>query len=84
VAQQEGKEASGGKNPRVQALEVHQHTLFRHLKNEFVNRNLSQNMSKNSYFVEKKAVKGLRPRTPIALRKLGTPPPDSRIVTLTY
>jgi len=38
MAQQEG--ASGGMHPGVQALEVHQHTLFKHLKDEFFNRNL--------------------------------------------
>jgi len=29
--------------PGEQALEAHQHTLFRHLKNEFFSRNLGQN-----------------------------------------
>jgi len=28
---------------RAQALETHQHTLFRHFKNEFFSRNLGQN-----------------------------------------
>jgi len=35
------------------ALEARQHTLFRHLKYEFFNRNLGQNMPKNAYFLEK-------------------------------
>jgi len=39
---------SGGMHPEVQALEAHQHTLFRHLKNEFFSRNLGQNMPKNA------------------------------------
>jgi len=54
---------------RVQALEAHQRTLFRHLKNEFFSRNLGQNMPKNEYF-EKKAVKS--PQRPEAL------PPNPR------
>jgi len=37
----------------AQALEAHQHTLLRHLKNEFFSRNLVQNMPKNAYFLEK-------------------------------
>jgi len=45
--------ASGGMRPGVQALEAPQHTLFRHLKNKFFSRNLSQNMSKNTYFLKK-------------------------------
>jgi len=38
--------ASGGMRPgvQVQVLEAHQHTLFRHLKNEFFSRNLGQNI----------------------------------------
>jgi len=43
--------------PEEQALEAHQHTLFRDLKNAFFNRNLDQNVLKNAYFFEKKAVK---------------------------
>jgi len=35
------------------ALEVHQHTLFRHLKNKIFSRNLGQNIFKNAYFLEK-------------------------------
>jgi len=46
--------ASGGMLPGVQALEAHQHILFRHLKNEFFSRNLGQNMPKNAYFLEKR------------------------------
>jgi len=42
--------------PGEKALEAHQHTLFRHLKNAFFSRNLGQNMLKNVYFL-KKAVK---------------------------
>jgi len=39
----------------AQALEAHQHTLFRHLKNEFFSRYLVQNMPKNAYlFLEKR------------------------------
>jgi len=34
-------------------LEAHQHTLFRHLKNEFFSRNLGQNMPRTAYFLEK-------------------------------
>jgi len=45
---------SGSMRPEVQALESHQHTLFRHLKNEYFSRNLGQNMPKNAYFLEKK------------------------------
>jgi len=36
--------ASGGMRSGVQALKTHQHTLFRHLKNEFFSRNLGQKM----------------------------------------
>jgi len=66
VAQQRG--ASGEMRPGAQGLEAHQHTLFRHLKNKFFRRNLGQNMPKNAYFLEKKAVKlpqrrGLRSRS---------------------
>jgi len=45
---------SGGKRLGAKDLEAHQHTLFRHFKNEFFNRNLGQNMPKNAYFLEKK------------------------------
>jgi len=41
---------SGGMQPEVQALEAHQHTLFRHLKYEFFSRNLGQNMPKMRIF----------------------------------
>jgi len=54
VAQREGGGASEAMHPGVQALEAHQHTLFRHLKNEFFSRNLSQNMRKTAYFLEKR------------------------------
>jgi len=40
----------------AKALEVHQHTLFRHFKIEFFSRNLGQNMPKNTYFFRKKAI----------------------------
>jgi len=68
-------------------LEAQQHTLFRHLKTEFFNRNLAQNMPKNAYFLEKKGCKitaALRappPEPPFASGGWGTPPPDSRVVT---
>jgi len=42
--------ASGGTRPGEQALEAHQHTLFRHLKNAFFSQNLDQNMLKKEYF----------------------------------
>jgi len=45
--------SKGGMRHGVQALEAHQHTLFKHLKNEFFNRNADQNMPKNAYFLEK-------------------------------
>jgi len=38
--------------PEVQALERHQHILFRHLKNELFSRNLGHNIPKNAYFLE--------------------------------
>jgi len=41
---------SGGTRPEEQALETHQDTLFRHLKNAFLSRNLGQNMLKMSIF----------------------------------
>jgi len=44
--------ASGGMLSRVQALEAHQHILFKHLKNEFFSRNLGKNKPKNAYFLE--------------------------------
>jgi len=56
-------------------------------KNEFFSRNLGQDMPKNAYFLEKKAVKlpqwseGGRPG---GLRRLGIPPPDPSVVTPTY
>jgi len=52
----------------VQALEVRQHTLFRHPKNEFFSRNLSQNMPKNTYFLEKyrRSVGGSALEPPVA------------------
>jgi len=53
VAQRGGK-ASEGMRPGVQASEAHQHTLFRHLKNEFFSRYLGQNIPKNAYFLEKR------------------------------
>jgi len=54
----------------AQALEAHQHTLFRHLKNEFFSRNLRQYMPKNAYFLEKIAVK--------LPQRRGAPPPNPR------
>jgi len=45
--------ASVGMPSGAQALEAHQHTLFKRLKNEFFSRNLGQNMSKNVYFLQK-------------------------------
>jgi len=36
--------------PGAQALKAHQHTVFRHLKNEFFSKNLGQNMPKIAYF----------------------------------
>jgi len=50
---QQGR-ASVGMYSRVQALEAYQHTLFRHLKNDFFSKNLGQNMPKNAYFLEKR------------------------------
>jgi len=73
-----------------QALEVHQHTLFKHSKNAFFSRNLGQNMLKNMYcFYEKSckiaAASGNPPqKTPAGFQWLGTPPQDPRVVTLTY
>jgi len=52
ITQERG--ASGGMHLGTQALEVHQHTLFRHLKNEFFYINLVQNMPINAYFLEKR------------------------------
>jgi len=49
-----GRRTSGGMHFGEWALEAHQHTLFRHLKNEFFNSNLGQNMPKNAYFLEKR------------------------------
>jgi len=72
---QQGGGASGGMRSEVQALEAHQHTLFRHLKNEFFSRNLGQNMPENAYFFRKKVVKspqcrGLHLQTPALLLPL--------------
>jgi len=36
----------------AKALEAHQHTLFRHFKNEFFSRNLGQNIPKNGFSAE--------------------------------
>jgi len=49
-----GRGTSGGMHFGKRALEAYQHTLFRHLKNEFFNSNLGQNMPKNAYFLEKR------------------------------
>jgi len=38
----------------AKAFKAHQQTLFGHFKNEFISRNLGQNMLNNAYFVEKK------------------------------
>jgi len=70
--------ASGGTRLREKALEEHQHTLFRHLKNVFFSRNLGQNMLKNAYFFEK-GVKlpqrhGSAPKTPLASSGWGLRP----------
>jgi len=76
--------------PGAQALEAHQHTLFRHLKNEFFSKNLGQNMPKNAHFFRKKKAanrrsdRGLCPCTLVRLRRLETPLPDLRVVTPTY
>jgi len=61
--------------------------LIQPFKNELLSRNLDH-IPKISYFGEK-AVKspqrrGIRPRTPVNLRWLGAPPPDSPIVTFAY
>jgi len=46
--------------------------------------NLDQSMLKNAYFLEKSPQRPvLRPRTPVGLRRLGDPPPNPRVVTLT-
>jgi len=67
------------------------HFCFDHvnriLRNEFFSRSLGQNMPKNTYFLEKKAVKlpkrlGIRPRTPVGLRQLKTPPPNPSALLL--
>jgi len=52
-------------------LEAHQYTLFKHLKNEFFNRNSGQNMPENAYFLEKcckiaAAPEGSAPEPPLA------------------
>jgi len=69
-----GEGASTDPHPGAKALEVHRHTLFRHLKYAFFSKNLSQNMRKCEYF-RKKAEHSLR--CPPA-------PPNSRVVTPTY
>jgi len=66
---------SRGMRPGAQALEAHQRTLFRHLKNEFFSKKIGQNMPK----------KGCK----IAVASGALPlnsrwPSDSRVVTLTY
>jgi len=84
--------AQQGEGHVTQALEAHQHTLIRHLINEFFSRNLGQNnMLKNAYFLEKSyeigaAPRGLSPRTPLASGGWGIPPPspDPHVVTPTY
>jgi len=43
----------GDLRPGLQALEAHQHTLFKHLKNEFFSRNSGQNLPKHAYFLVK-------------------------------
>jgi len=82
--------ASGDVLPGVLALEAHQHTYQYPdiLKTSFQQKFKPKYVSKCIFFW-KKAVKlpqrpGLRPRTPVGLRRLGTPPPDPRVVTLTY
>jgi len=81
-----GRGASGGMHLGALALDAHQHTLFRHLKSEFFSRNLSQNMPKNRYFLEKGCKIAAEPGGSAldGLRRLGTPPPDSRVVTPIY
>jgi len=71
------------------ALKAHQHTLFRHLKNAFFSKNLGQNMLKNEHFLKSckiTAASGDPPqKIPLAsMQQLGTPPPDPRVITLTY
>jgi len=71
--------SSGGMHFGAKALETHQHTLFRHLKNEFFSRNLGQNMSKNAYFLVKgckiaAAPGGLAPEPPLASGDWGLRP----------
>jgi len=72
---------------QVQALVVHQHTLFRNLKNEFFSRNLGQNMLNNAY--RKKGCKtaaapgGSASESPLASEGWGLSP-DPRVVILTY
>jgi len=71
--------SSGGTRLEEQALEVHQHTLFKHLKNVFFSRNLCQNILKNACFW-KKALKslqrqGIRPqKSPLASKGRGLRP----------
>jgi len=70
-AQRQRKGDKWGLVPQGAGLEAHQHTLFRHLNIEFFSRNLAKTvMSKNAYFLEKKAVK--LPQCP------GAPPPNPR------
>jgi len=80
---------AGGKRPGKQALEAHQHTLFRHLKNALFSRNLGKNMLKNAYFFLKSckitaALRDLPPKIPAGLQRLGTLPQDLRVIILTY
>jgi len=75
--------------PETQALEVHQHSLFRHLKYASFSRNLDQNMPKMRILKKKKAVTspqrpGLRPRTLVSFRQLGTLHPDFNVASLIY
>jgi len=78
-----------GTRPEEKALEAHQFTLFRHLKNVFFSRNLGQNILKNAYFLEKSckiaAASGdPPPKIPAGLQRLRTSSSDPRVVTLTY
>jgi len=79
VAKRRG--ASGGTR-----FGAHQQTLFRYqtFENAFFSRNLSQNMYKNAYFLEKSCKIAAASGAAVGLWRLYTPPSDPRVGSSTY
>jgi len=78
--------ANGGTRPGAQALGTHKHNFCSHLKTHFKQKFRTKYAEKCVFFGKrcKKSSQRLRPQTPVCLRPMGDPPPDSHVVTPAY